>query len=36
LGVAGSGSGGVFVGSAVLVAAATTTVLRRQTPRAEA
>jgi hypothetical protein len=31
--VAGSGSDGVFLGSAVLVAAASTTVLRRQTPR---
>ena len=35
LAVAGSGSGGVFLGSAALVAAATTTVLRRQSPGAE-
>jgi hypothetical protein len=32
LAVAGSGSGGVFLGSAALVAAATTTVLRRRSP----
>ena len=35
LAVAGSGSGGVFLGSAALVAAATTTVVRRQSPGAE-
>jgi hypothetical protein len=33
---AGSGTGGVFVGSAVLVAAASTTVLRRESPRSDA
>jgi MFS family permease len=33
---AGSGTGGVFLGSAVLVAAASTTVLRRESPRSEA
>ena len=36
LAVAGSGSGGVFVGSALLVAAAATTVLRPEPPRSEA
>jgi cyanate permease len=36
LAVAGSGSSGVFVGSAVLVAAATTTVLRRRSTAGEA
>lgn len=36
LAAAGSGSGGVFVGSAVLVAAASTTVLRREPGRDEA
>ncbi len=36
LAAAGSGSGGVFVGSAVLVVAATTTVLRREPRRDEA
>jgi hypothetical protein len=36
LAVAGSGSGGVFVGSALLVAAAATTVLRPEPPPSEA